>query len=185
MGGCDKTTPVAMRHQHEPPAIHAGRPDAFRALARPGTGQRFDVNTRENALATSATVRPSFRTASPARLDIATMGTVLTMTSAAEAASRARCGIDSRRDRGTQNGYGHRGDDMVWSDLKPRDFIAAAASTTDHDGAGVGGSTNWTHRRRAGVPLTSTDSMRWRAHRQHPAARDLWRITGGLQKRCW
>jgi dihydroxy-acid dehydratase len=94
-----------------------------------------------------------------------TMGTASTMTSAAEALGFTLPGAasipaaDSRHGRMATD-TGRRIIDMVWSDLKPRDFITAGSVDNAITTAlALGGSTNSVVHliaiaRRAGVPLT-------------------------------
>ena len=159
------------RHQHEPARdLHAGRPVMLSGHWRDqelGSGSMCVENWAETRAATSATGNGSSFRGRHARSPghCMTMGTASTMTSAAEALGFTLPGAasipaaDSRHGRMATD-TGRRIVDMVWSDLKPRDFITAGSVDNAITTAlALGGSTNSVVHliaiaRRAGVPLT-------------------------------
>jgi dihydroxy-acid dehydratase len=172
MGGCDKTTPGLLMG-----AISMNLP----AIYMPG-GPMLRGNWRDQTLGSGSDVWKYWAELRAGNINedqwqeiengiarspghCMTMGTASTMTSASEALGFTLPGAasipaaDSRHARMATD-TGRRIVDMVWEDLKPRDFLTAAsfdnAITTV---LAIGGSTNaLVHlvalARRAGIPLT-------------------------------
>ncbi|HSS08114.1 MAG TPA: L-arabinonate dehydratase [Rhodanobacteraceae bacterium] len=172
MGGCDKTTPALLMG-----AISMNLPAIFMPA-----GPMLRGNWRDQPLGSGSDVWKYWAEKRAGNISdeqwaeiedgiarspghCMTMGTASTMTSAAEALGFTLPGAvsipaaDSRHARMATE-TGRRVVDMVWEDLKPRDFITAAsvdnAITTV---LALGGSTNAVVHlvavaRRAGIPLT-------------------------------
>ena len=172
MGGCDKTTPGLLMG-----AISMNLP----AIYMPG-GPMLRGNWRDQTLGSGSDVWKYWAELRAGNINedqwqeiengiarspghCMTMGTASTMTSASEALGFTLPGAasipaaDSRHARMATN-TGRRIVDMVWEDLKPRDFLNAASFDNAITAVlAIGGSTNaLVHlvalARRAGVPLT-------------------------------
>jgi dihydroxy-acid dehydratase len=172
MGGCDKTTPGLLMG-----AISMNLP----AIYMPG-GPMLRGNWRDQTLGSGSDVWKYWAELRAGNINedqwqeiengiarspghCMTMGTASTMTSASEALGFTLPGAasipaaDSRHARMATN-TGRRIVDMVWEDLKPRDFLNAASFDNAITAVlAIGGSTNaLVHlialARRAGIPLT-------------------------------
>ena len=199
MGGCDKTTPAMLMG-----AISMNLPAIFMPA-----GPMLSGHWRDQKLGSGSDVWKFWAEKRAGNITDAqwseiedgiarspghcmTMGTASTMTSAAEAMGFTLPGAvsipaaDSRHGRMAAE-TGRRIVDMVWEDLKPRDFLTAAsidnAVTTV---LALGGSTNSVVHmvalaRRAGIPLT-IDRFDAIARKTplvanlRPAGKFLWRI---------
>jgi dihydroxy-acid dehydratase len=172
MGGCDKTTPALLMG-----AISMNLPAIFMPA-----GPMLSGHWRDQELGSGSDVWKYWAEKRAGNISdrqwlelqdgiarspghCMTMGTASTMTSAAEALGFTLPGAasipaaDSRHGRMATD-TGRRIVDMVWSDLKPRDFITAGSVDNAITTAlALGGSTNSVVHliaiaRRAGVPLT-------------------------------
>jgi dihydroxy-acid dehydratase len=172
MGGCDKTTPALLMG-----AISMNLPAIFMPA-----GPMLSGRWRDQQLGSGSDVWKYWAEKRAGNISdqqwlelqdgiarspghCMTMGTASTMTSAAEALGFTLPGAasipaaDSRHGRMAAD-TGRRIVDMVWSDLKPRDFITAGSVDNAITTAlALGGSTNSVVHliaiaRRAGVPLT-------------------------------
>ncbi len=172
MGGCDKTTPALLMG-----AISMNLPAIFMPA-----GPMLSGHWRDQELGSGSDVWKYWAEKRAGNISdrqwleledgiarspghCMTMGTASTMTSAAEALGFTLPGAasipaaDSRHGRMAAD-TGRRIVDMVWSDLKPRDFITAGSVDNAITTAlALGGSTNSVVHliaiaRRAGVPLT-------------------------------
>src|SRR6476469_6850471 len=172
MGGCDKTTPALLMG-----AISMNLPAIFMPA-----GPMLSGHWRDQELGSGSDVWKYWAEKRAGNISdrqwlelqdgiarspghCMTMGTASTMTSAAEALGFTLPGAasipaaDSRHGRMATD-TGRRIIDMVWSDLKPRDFITAGSVDNAITTAlALGGSTNSVVHliaiaRRAGVPLT-------------------------------
>ncbi|HEY1438268.1 MAG TPA: L-arabinonate dehydratase [Casimicrobiaceae bacterium] len=172
MGGCDKTTPGLLMG-----AISVNLP----AIYMPG-GPMLRGNWRDQTLGSGSDVWKYWAELRAGNINedqwqeiengiarspghCMTMGTASTMTSASEALGFTLPGAasipaaDSRHARMATD-TGRRIVDMVWEDLKPRDFLTAASFDNAITAVlAIGGSTNaLVHlvalARRAGIPLT-------------------------------
>ncbi|HEY7943558.1 MAG TPA: L-arabinonate dehydratase [Casimicrobiaceae bacterium] len=172
MGGCDKTTPALLMG-----AISMNLPAIFMPA-----GPMLSGHWRDQELGSGSDVWKYWAEKRAGNLSdkqwleiedgiarspghCMTMGTASTMTSAAEALGFTLPGAasipaaDSRHARMAADS-GRRIVDMVWDDLKPRDFITAGSVDNAITAAlALGGSTNAVVHliamaRRAGVPLT-------------------------------
>lgn len=172
MGGCDKTTPALLMG-----AISMNLP----AIYMPG-GPMLRGNWRDQTLGSGSDVWKYWAELRAGNISegqweeiengiarspghCMTMGTASTMTSATEALGFSLPGSasipapDSRHARMATD-TGRRIVDMVWEDLKPRDFLTAASFDNAITAVlAIGGSTNaLVHlvalARRAGIPLT-------------------------------
>jgi dihydroxy-acid dehydratase len=172
MGGCDKTTPGLLMG-----AISMNLP----AIYMPG-GPMLRGNWRDQTLGSGSDVWKYWAELRAGNINedqwqeiengiarspghCMTMGTASTMTSASEALGFTLPGAasipaaDSRHARMATD-TGRRIVDMVWEDLKPRDFLTAASFDNAITAVlAIGGSTNaLVHlvalARRAGIPLT-------------------------------
>ena len=172
MGGCDKTTPALLMG-----AISMNLPAIFMPA-----GPMLSGHWRDQQLGSGSDVWKYWAEKRAGNITdqqwlelqdgiarspghCMTMGTASTMTSAAEALGFTLPGAasipaaDSRHGRMAAD-TGRRIVDMVWSDLKPRDFITAGSVDNAITTAlALGGSTNSVVHliamaRRAGVPLT-------------------------------
>jgi dihydroxy-acid dehydratase len=173
MGGCDKTTPALLMG-----AISMNLPAIFLPA-----GPMLRGNWRDQTLGSGSDVwkywaeKRAGNISDQQWLEIEegiarspghcmTMGTASTMTSAAEALGFTLPGAvsipaaDSRHGRMAAE-TGRRIVEMVWEDLKPRDFVTAASVDNAVTAVlAIGGSTNAVVHmvavaRRAGVPLTA------------------------------
>jgi dihydroxy-acid dehydratase len=172
MGGCDKTTPALLMG-----AISMNLPAIFMPA-----GPMLSGHWRDQQLGSGSDVWKYWAEKRAGNISdrqwlelqdgiarspghCMTMGTASTMTSAAEALGFTLPGAasipaaDSRHGRMATD-TGRRIVDMVWSDLKPRDFITArSVDNAITTALALGGSTNSVVHliaiaRRAGVPLT-------------------------------
>jgi len=172
MGGCDKTTPALLMG-----AISMNLP----AIYMPG-GPMLRGNWRDQTLGSGSDVWKYWAELRAGNITdgewqeiengiarspghCMTMGTASTMTSASEALGFTLPGVasipaaDSRHARMASD-TGRRAVEMVWEDLKPRDFLTAGSFDNAVTAVlAIGGSTNaLVHlialARRAGVPLT-------------------------------
>src|SRR5438876_1055091 len=172
MGGCDKTTPALLMG-----AISMNLP----AIYMPG-GPMLRGNWRDQTLGSGSDVWKYWAELRAGNITdgewqeiengiarspghCMTMGTASTMTSASEALGFTLPGAasipaaDSRHARMASD-TGRRAVEMVWEDLKPRDFLTAGSFDNAVTAVlAIGGSTNaLVHlialARRAGVPLT-------------------------------